>query len=76
VNYNLFFAAAWILLGVVFLYRAHVGTRSAGILTLNHSDTVTLSKRQRWMNAGFGICYLGSGIAHMVLAYVRHAHHS
>jgi hypothetical protein len=76
VNYNLFFAVAWIALSVTSLYRAYAGTRSVGILTLRQSDTATLGHGQRWVRGLFGICYLGFGISHMVLAYSRHAHHS
>jgi hypothetical protein len=31
--------------------------------------------RQRWVNAAFGICYLGFGIMHMIF-YMRLAHPS
>jgi hypothetical protein len=69
--YYLCFAFAWTVLGAIFLYRACTGTRTTGILTLRRSDTATLSPGQRWAKGLFGICYLGYGVAYLVLACVR-----
>ena len=65
-------ALMWTTLGVLYLHRAYAGTMPGGIVSLNHSELATLSRKQRWARAGFGICFLGLGIARMVLLYVRH----
>jgi len=69
--YYLLFAFVWIALGAIKLHVAHTGTRSAGILSLSHSSKVALSKRRRWWKGAIGTCYLGLGVAHMVLAYLH-----
>jgi hypothetical protein len=61
----------WIALGAIKLQVAHTGTRSAGILSLRHSNKVTLSKHQRWWEGAIGIGFLGLGVAHMILAYLH-----
>ena len=73
-TYYLFFAFAWTALGAIFLYGAYTGTRTVSMLTLNHSDRVSVSKGERWAKGVIGICYLGLGIAYMFLAYVRLPH--
>lgn len=74
-NYYIYFAIAWALLGVIQLYRAYTGKMSGVLVTLNSSQSALLSKGQRWGNASFGICYLGFAIAYLVL-YFRHTHHA
>jgi hypothetical protein len=74
-DFYLFFSFAWTVLAGVRLYRAYAGTMPGWIVSLNHSRPVTMSNRQRWVNAAFGICYLGFGIMHMIF-YMRLAHPS
>jgi len=68
-------AIAWTVLGVIQLYRAYTGNKKGLIVTLNRSQSTLLTKRQRWANASFGICYVGFAIAYLVL-YFRHTPHA
>jgi len=63
---NLFLAVSWIALGAIHLYRAYSGVASVGMVTLSHSDSVAISKKQRWARSLLGLCFLGMGIAHIV----------
>jgi len=74
-TFHLFFAFLWIAMGAVYLHRAYSGVMSMGIVTLMTSEPVMIRTRQRWVNAAFGICYLGFGIMHMIF-YMRLAHPS
>ena len=74
-NYYIYMAIAWTVLGVIQLYRAYTGTMKGVLLTLNRSQSALMSKGQRWGNAAFGICYLGFAIAYLAL-YFRHIHHA
>jgi hypothetical protein len=76
VSYSIYLAFGWTILGAIQLYRAYAGKLPSWIVTLNSLQSPLLSKKQRWMKAGFGICYLGFATAHTVLLYARHAHHT
>jgi hypothetical protein len=75
VNYYIYMALIWTLLGAIQLYRAYTGNKKGLIVTLNRSQSPLLTKQQRWGNPSFGICYLGFAMAYLVL-YVRHTHHA
>jgi hypothetical protein len=70
-EFYLFFACAWILLAAINFYRAYAGTIPGWMMTLNHSSAV-LSKKQRWIRAVFGLCYLSFGVAHFIRLYTAH----
>jgi hypothetical protein len=53
-------------------YRAYAGAISGEMMTLDHSPAI-LGKKQRWIKAAFGVCYLGFGITHFVFAFMRHS---
>lgn len=72
-TFYLIFACVYALIAAVKLYRAYAGTMPAGLVTLSNSGTATLSKKQRWVNAVFGICFLGLAISYLFIASVRHA---
>jgi hypothetical protein len=75
VNFYIYLALAWSALGAIQLYRAINGTRiNVELTTLRHSPTRTVTRRQRVINAGFGVFYFGLAIAYGMMAYVRHAH--
>lgn len=73
-NYHIYLAIAWALLGVLQLYRAYTGNMKGVLVTLDRSQPALLSKGQRWGKASFGIGYLSFAIAHLVL-YFRHTHY-
>jgi hypothetical protein len=66
-------ALIWTLLGAIQLYRAYTGNKKGLIVTLNRSQSPILTKRQRWTNASFGLCYVGFATTYLVL-YFRHSH--
>jgi hypothetical protein len=71
---NIFYALQGLLfitIGTIQISRAYSGTTSAGMLTLNHSDTLTLTSRSRWISGALGLCFVGLGIADLVLIYVK-----
>ena len=72
-NYYIYMALIWTLLGAIQLYRAYTGNKKGLIVTLNRSQSPLLTKRQRWANASFGLCYVGFATVYLVL-YFRHAH--
>ncbi|HYL91745.1 MAG TPA: hypothetical protein VEW69_01170 [Alphaproteobacteria bacterium] len=57
----------FIAIGAIQLLRAYSGTASAGMLTLSHSDTVTLTSRSRRINGVLGVCFVGLGITNVVV---------
>jgi hypothetical protein len=67
------FAFVYALIAAVKLYRACAGTMPAGLVTLSNSGTATLSKKQRWGNAAFGICFLALAIIYLFIASFRHS---
>jgi heme A synthase len=74
VNSYIFLAIVFTALGAIYLYRAIAGSRAfPGLVTLNKPRPAVAKKSHRWINAGFGICYLSFGLAYMVLAYLRHS---
>ncbi|HEY2169751.1 MAG TPA: hypothetical protein VGJ30_09015 [Candidatus Angelobacter sp.] len=72
-DYHIYMALLWALLGAIQLYRAYTGNKKGLIVTLNRSQSPLLTKRQRWANASFGLCYVGFATAYLVL-YFRHSH--
>jgi hypothetical protein len=70
-DFYLLFAGWWILLAGVRFYRAYSGTLPGWLMTLNRSPAI-MSTKARWLNAAFGICYLGLGVGYMVLRHGRH----
>lgn len=72
-DYHIYMALIWTLLGAIQLYRAYNGNRKGLIVTLNHSQSPLPTKRQRWINASFGLCYVGFATAYLVL-YFCHPH--
>lgn len=71
-SFYLIFACVYALIAAVKLYRAYAGVMPASLVTLSNSGTAMLSKKQRWANALFGICFLLIGIAYLFMASVRH----
>jgi len=72
----LFVGLVWMFFGVVQVYRTVSGTKlGAGLIALNHSQPYTASKKQLWMNALFGVCYLAFGFIYPVSTYLRHVRH-
>ena len=71
-SFYLIFACVYTLIAVVKLYRANTGTMPGFLITLSNSGTATLSRKQRWANTVFGICFLALGIAYLFMASIRH----
>jgi len=71
-TFYLTFVCVYALIAAVKLYRAYAGTMPARLVTLSNSGTATLSKKQRWVNAVFGICFLALAISYLFIASVRH----
>lgn len=71
-SFYLIFACVYALMAAVKLYRACAGTMPARLVTFSNSGTATLSRKQRWGNAAFGICFLVLAISYLLIASVRH----
>lgn len=71
-SFYLIFACVYAFIAAVKLYRACAGTMPAGLVTLSNSGAATLSRKQRWVNAVFGICFLALAIGYLFIASVRH----
>jgi len=71
-SFYLIFACGYTLIAVIKLHRAYAGTMPGSLVTLSNSGTATLSKKQRWVNAVFGICFLALAVSYLFIASVRH----
>jgi hypothetical protein len=71
-SFYLIFACGNAFLAAIRLYRAYAGTMPGGLVTLSNSGAATLSKKQRRVNAVFGICYLAFAVSYLFIASVRH----
>jgi hypothetical protein len=70
--FYLTFACVYALIAAIKLYRAYAGTMPGSLVTLSNSGAATLSKKQRWANALFGICFLALAVSYLFLGSVRH----
>ena len=72
-TFYLIFTCVYALIAAVKLYRAYAGVMPGSLVTLSGPGAATLSKKQRWVNAALGICFLALAIGYLFIASVRHA---
>lgn len=67
---RVFFGAAWIIMGLLWIRRAYVGGKLGALITLKPSSDYFMNRRERMMALFLGLANLLLGI--FQLAFARH----
>jgi hypothetical protein len=62
---NVWFGAAWILMGLIWLRKAYTGKKSRAIITLSNPEDLVIDKRERTFALVIGIANVALGIANV-----------
>jgi hypothetical protein len=68
---RVFFGAAWIIMGLLWIRRAYVGEKLGALITLKPSSDQFMNRRERMIALFLGVGNLLLGIFQLVIEFAR-----